>query len=289
MSFVANVVKVMIASPGDVADERQAIRDIINEWNYIYAEDRGLVLMPVGWETHSTPTMGDRPQAIINRQVLANCDLLVAVFWTRLGSPTGLAASGTVEEIEEHLKAGKPAMLYFSSMPVRLDSVNEKQYKSLTAFKDECYKRGLVENYDSLEEFRAKFSRHLAQKIIQSFSELQRNEGNVATSSDPEAPLVRNLLTSDAKELLIAGASSNGHIMQLRYLGGTNIQAGGRNFVTQQTAREVARWRSALQELITHDLVEDRGVKGEVFEVSFRGHQVADEIVEERKSGSTSI
>ena len=86
MSYTARVVKVMIASPSDVAKERQLIRDVIQEWNAIHAEDRRIVLMPVGWETHSAPDMGDRPQAIINKQLLKSCDLLVAVFWTRVFS-----------------------------------------------------------------------------------------------------------------------------------------------------------------------------------------------------------
>src|SRR5580658_3645242 len=108
MPYDARVVKVMIASPGDVSAERQLARDVFYEWNSIHSEDRGLVLLPIGWETHSTPEMGDRPQAIINRQVLADCDLLVAMFWTRIGSPTGTSVSGTVEEIEEHRRLGKP-------------------------------------------------------------------------------------------------------------------------------------------------------------------------------------
>ena len=109
MAYRAKVVKVMIASPGDVSAERQVIRNVIQEWNYTHSEDKNLVLMPVGWESHATPSMGERPQALINKQVLKSCDLLIAVFWTRLGTPTGKASSGTVEEIEEHLKAKKPA------------------------------------------------------------------------------------------------------------------------------------------------------------------------------------
>lgn len=287
MSFCANVIKVMIASPSDVAEERHAIRDLVSEWNYIHAEDRRLVLMPVGWETHSTPMMGERPQSIINKQILQNCDLLVAVFWTRLGSPTGQAASGTVEEIEEHLKAGKPAMLYFSSAPVRLDSVNDQQYRALTAFKDECYNRGLVESYESLAEFKDKFSRQLAQTLIRDFAALQTTDQPTGPSSQPEQ-LVCDLLTDDAKELLLAAATADGLILQVRYLSGTEVQAGGKNFITQQTPREVARWRSALQELISHDLIEDRGYKEEVFEVTHRGHQVAEEIAEVRKAGESA-
>lgn len=30
----------MIASPGDVSQERRIIRDVIEEWNTIHAEDR---------------------------------------------------------------------------------------------------------------------------------------------------------------------------------------------------------------------------------------------------------
>jgi hypothetical protein len=291
MPFIADVLKVMIASPSDVANERQAIRDLVSEWNYIHAEDRKLVLMPVGWETHSTPTMGERPQAIINKQVLANCDLLVAVFWTRLGSPTGQAASGTVEEIEEHLDAGKPAMLYFSSVPLRPDSVSDEQYKALTSFKEECYRRGLVESYDSLPEFRDKFSRQLAQTIIRDFADLHAGEASGAISSATSGPtplLVRDVLSDDAKRLLLAAATTDGHIIHVRHSGGTEVQAGKKNFIAKQTPREVARWRSALQELITHALVEERGYKGEVFEVTYDGHQVAEEISEENQYGESS-
>jgi hypothetical protein len=126
VSYTANVINVMIASPSDVPQERLIVRDVISEWNTIHAKDKKTVLMPIGWETHSVPDTGDRPQAIISGQLLKDADLLVAMFWTRIGSPTGAARSGTVEEIEEHIGAGKPAMIYFSSAPVRPDSIDSR-------------------------------------------------------------------------------------------------------------------------------------------------------------------
>ena len=99
MVYKANVLQVMIASPGDVTEERNAAREEIIGWNYIGSYEKKLVILPVGWETHSSPELGDRPQAIINKQVLDDCDILIGIFWTRLGTPTDLAASGTVEEI----------------------------------------------------------------------------------------------------------------------------------------------------------------------------------------------
>jgi hypothetical protein len=88
MPYRATVYRVMVASPGDVSAERRVVADVIHEWNAIHSDDRRMVLMPVRWESHAAPEMGDRPQAVINRQILQDCDLLVAMFWTRLGSPT---------------------------------------------------------------------------------------------------------------------------------------------------------------------------------------------------------
>ncbi len=122
--YTASTFYVMIASPGDVASERAIVRDVVYEWNAVHSGARKIVLLPVGWETHSSPEMGAPAQQIINRQVLDKCDLLVGVFWTRIGTPTEKHLSGTVEEIEEHIASGKPAMLYFSSQPVVMDTVD---------------------------------------------------------------------------------------------------------------------------------------------------------------------
>jgi hypothetical protein len=161
MSYVAKVYRVFIASPGDVPEERQMIREIILEWNSIHAATRRLILEPVGWETHSVPEVGDRPQAILNKQILKEADLLIAVFWTRLGTATGSHASGTVEEIEEHLAADKPVMIYFSDSRASLSHVDVQQYKALTDFRGQLQKRSLVEQYCDLRDFSQKFKRHL--------------------------------------------------------------------------------------------------------------------------------
>jgi hypothetical protein len=55
MSYKAEVYKVMIASPGDVNEERKIIREVLSEWNAVNSEMRKIVLLPVGWETHSAP------------------------------------------------------------------------------------------------------------------------------------------------------------------------------------------------------------------------------------------
>ena len=167
MSYQANIYQVIIASPGDVPRERQLAREIVYEWNDINSSDKKICLLPVGWEHNSSPEMGGRAQDFINKQILENSDLLIGIFWTRIGSPIGDSISGSVEEIEKHVNSGKPAMLYFSNTPVRPDSIDQKQYEELTKFKEECFKKGLVESFDNIDELRSKLTKQLSLKIIQ--------------------------------------------------------------------------------------------------------------------------
>jgi hypothetical protein len=101
----------MIGSPSDLGDERQAATDAINDWNAQHAAAEGVVLLPVKWETHAMPAVAIRPQEAINQQLVRDSDLLIGMFWTKLGTSTGVAESGTVEEIDEFVAAGKPALL----------------------------------------------------------------------------------------------------------------------------------------------------------------------------------
>src|ERR1017187_4126958 len=137
MSFQANVLQVMIASPGDVAEERRVVTEEIYRWNDANAFARKLVLLPVKWETRSTPQMGGHPQTIIDHQLLEDADIVVGIFGTRIGIPTEKYVSGTVEEIKKHVAAGKTAKVYFSDVPVAPSELNVAQYESVKAFREE--------------------------------------------------------------------------------------------------------------------------------------------------------
>jgi hypothetical protein len=278
MSYTASTFNVMIASPGDVASERAIIRDVVYEWNAVNSNSRKIVLLPVGWETHSSPEMGASAQAIINEQVLNRCDLLVGVFWTRVGTPTERHLSGTVEEIEEHISANKPAMLYFSSQPVVLDTVDMDQVNRLKLFKASCQSRGLYETYDSHSEFKDKFYRQLQLKVNEHpMFFIAENDGQKADVVESRMPLPT--LSAEARVLLKeASRDSSGTILHARYIGGTAIQTNGKNLIPSNERREVAKWEQALEELSVKGLVVARGHKGEMFEITNQGFQVADMI-----------
>src|SRR6267143_520327 len=209
MPHEAKVYKIFVASPSDVKDERRAIVQVIHAWNAANATATGSILEPVLWETHSSPEMGDRPQAIINRQLVRDCDILVGVFWTRLGTQTGDADSGTVEEIEEFIRAGKPVFLYFSLVPVAPDSVDQDQYKRLLAFRKEMESRGLISRVASVEELREKFYGHLTRKMHELSGDGKRTREITPVTSERENDVLTARRAKSTDEQIRLGLTPN--------------------------------------------------------------------------------
>jgi hypothetical protein len=83
------------------------------------------------------------------------------MFWTKLGTNTGVAESGTVEEIDQFVAAKKPAMLYFSNRPIDPGKIDLKQHAKLKKFKDTTYKTALVGSFSSVDQLRTTLLRDL--------------------------------------------------------------------------------------------------------------------------------
>lgn len=282
MAYQATVVPVMIASPGDVEEERKLIRNKIHEWNDDNAEFSKVILIAKGWETHSSPELGIRPQELINMRVLKECDLLIGVFWTRFGTPTGKSPSGTVEEIEEHVAAGKPAMIYFSSKPIAPESIDKEQFAQVKEIKEKWRQMGLIETYDSLDELNNKLSKHL-QICLSKNPYLKEKVSSmnidVIVDRNGESQKTRSYALSDEAIAILKAAASrdDGTILKIHSLGGCLIQTGGRAFGGEK-GRDAAKWESALNQLESKGLVVARGYKGEVFELTHEGWQAADSL-----------
>jgi hypothetical protein len=155
------IYRVFIASPSDCGEERRIAPEVIAEWNAMNSWATGVILEPVMWETHAYPAVGGRPQEIINRQLVTRCDILIGAFWTGLGTPTTEAESGTAEEIEQFRSAGKRVLLYFSSAPVALESLDQAQYQALIAYRDRLAEQSLYSRYETFAQFRQLLARHL--------------------------------------------------------------------------------------------------------------------------------
>ncbi|NMP11705.1 hypothetical protein [Paenibacillus polymyxa] len=225
MSFNATVYHVLVASPSDVSEERKLISEVIHTWNENNAAHYQAVLLPVKWETHSIPELGNRPQAIINKQLVDHCDILVGAFWTRLGTHTGVSESGSAEEIEEFRAKGRPVMLYFSSVPVIPDSLNIDQYGKLQTYKKKLLQEGLLESYSSLEEFRGKLERQITALIRHIHKVTDSKEGQeqlaIDTSRDKLNNFIRQVeLEWESERDIFSHSTSNGKYILQSLAGG---------------------------------------------------------------------
>jgi hypothetical protein len=192
-------------------------RTPINDWNAQHAAAEGIVLLPVKWETHAMPQAAVRPQASINQQLVRDSDLLVGLFWTKLGTSTVVAASGTVEEIDEFVAAGKPALLYFSSRPISPDKIDLKQHKKLRQFKAATYKTALVGSFASVTELRATLLRDLINHVRR----MKPGGRRRATDKLEQASRLTELLLVHRKNNITAQDLDlfQGQILMLRILG----------------------------------------------------------------------
>jgi hypothetical protein len=161
LSFEANAMIVLIASPSDTAEERAAVSEAIGKWNVSRGERERTVLVPWLYEQHAIPRLGAAAQTIINSQALERSDIVVALFDARLGTATSDAVSGTAEEIIKAEKAGKPVHVYFSTEDVPRDQLDPEQLVALKSFREELSARGLLGAYSSPHDLALKVQQAL--------------------------------------------------------------------------------------------------------------------------------
>jgi hypothetical protein len=171
------VLRLVIASPGDVKTERDIIPRVVEELNRTTARDRALRLDVSRWEIDSFPGFHpDGPQGLIDNLLkIQDCDILIAIFWKRFGKPVKDAKSGTEHEFraayEGWKKNRKPQiMVYFSQKPYTPKSKEETNQAGLVLqFKEEFPDEGLWWDYKNKTEFEHLTREHLSQFLRSQF------------------------------------------------------------------------------------------------------------------------
>lgn len=160
--YNARVYKIMFGSPSDIKEEQKIFFEIVYEWNTIHSERNGVMLQPLHWSKDSYPKFGKNPQKIINEEVVVKSDLLICVFGSKLGSNTDTHISGTVEEIDEHLRAGKDVMIYFKkSLNFNPDTLDISQLEKLKAFKNSISDKCKYTEFDNSQDFKEELLKDL--------------------------------------------------------------------------------------------------------------------------------
>lgn len=186
MGFQSEVLNVFIASPSDTSVQRDEIEMAIYNWNKEHAEDLKTILLPKRWETDIAPGYHPKnPQQIINEKLLKKSDLLIGVFWTKLGTPTSDFASGTLEEVSTFHSLGKDVMVYFVNENVSL-ATDFEEVKKVNEFKKQFRNNNLSFDYnknrivsDLLKYVRERSSVNSIEKV-ESQMEVKKNNVNLA-------------------------------------------------------------------------------------------------------------
>ncbi|OBJ24256.1 hypothetical protein [Mycobacterium colombiense] len=147
--FEAFVLKILISSPGDTGEEVAAVKEGLHGWNGSRAEAAQVILLPRHWRSDAVPRLGaGSGQGVINEQLVDDADIVIALFDARLGQATAEAVSGTAEEIQRAISAGKHVHVWFSNEPIGRDADLE-QLAALREFKAALETQGLLGDYDN--------------------------------------------------------------------------------------------------------------------------------------------
>lgn len=148
MTYSANVHRLLVSSPGDVPlSDLAIVRNSINRWNGVYGHQFGSVVVPISWGTHAAAEFGRPPQAVLNDQLVDNCDICIALFANRLGTKTSEAESGTDEEIRRLRDAGRYVAILKSRRQVEMETVDLEQATRLQSYLDQATREGLILSY----------------------------------------------------------------------------------------------------------------------------------------------
>ncbi|MFU8779069.1 MAG: hypothetical protein ACNA7M_15610, partial [Roseovarius sp.] len=180
------------SAPGDVVEECTAFFETVSEWNDVHSSAHSATLKPVSWKRDTHPAIG-RPQAVINHQALNASDILIAVFRSRFGSPTGCADSGTEEEIRRSIADGRAVMLYFHEPEADMTEADAEQLRQLVRFKEEMRRSALVHSYGDPQEFKRAFALHLPM-AVNALLKQQRSDQIGPRIAAPQPPPVQNVI-----------------------------------------------------------------------------------------------
>ena len=171
--------KIFIASPGDVIEERDIVSHIVVPElrrifgdEQIFGKEKSIAIEAVRWETHTWPDIGDDVQDVVNKQI-GDFDILVGIMWKRFGTPTNRAESGTGEEFERAYQYNKvlnrpKIMFYFRTEKFYTTDKDEwDQFRKVLSFRDELVDLGVLFNeYESPIEFERNVREHLIRQIF---------------------------------------------------------------------------------------------------------------------------
>ena len=225
------LIKIFIASPGDVSDQRDEVEKIIWDWNNEHTDSKNIVLMPIRWENNSSASyaLDKDGQAVINEQILKSSDVLIAIFGNRIGTRTRNGKSGTVEEINvfyDHHSRG--VGIFFVDNDVPVPQIEER--KIVLLYRDHLAKHecGLYETYNERK------IRHFISKQVHELTGNFIEEKN-GISDNIESKILKENIFDDIE-------FDNDERLFFIFIVEHELQNFGASWRTEETMKQIEEW-----------------------------------------------
>jgi Domain of unknown function (DUF4062) len=185
MPKTETILKIFVSSPNDVANEKSAVVEAVEETNRTWSDFLGVRMEAITCESHCRPGIGDDAQQVINGQ-LPDYDIYLGILWQRFGTSTSRFGSGTEEEFEIAYKKYKenPAdigiLFYFKDEPIHPSKTDPAQLVKVQEFQKKLGPKGILYwGFESIGEFRQLVRIHLSKELQKHTSKSASNTGNI--------------------------------------------------------------------------------------------------------------
>ncbi len=186
MSKSHRLIRIFIASPSDIQEERIRLNTVIAELNQpqALADQLGYTLQLLDWR-EVVPGAGRPEEVILEQLPVEFWDIFIGILWHRFGTPTGgqdmqanhICKSGTEEEFKLAYRAWqktqRPHVLFYRCMalPSSIDDIEPEQLAKVRNFWQEFGELGehpaLFHQYKTHEDFEHRVRQDLNKLLSQ--------------------------------------------------------------------------------------------------------------------------
>lgn len=165
---------IFIGSPSDLQEERIAFEEVVQELNLTFGYKQNIVLDLLKWETHSAPGISiNHVQDLITNDIGEEYDIFIGILWTKFGTPTDKAGSGTEQEFLNAVNrfqkdnSSVQILFYFKDLaPKSLKDINPTELIKIDEFKKSLPTKNILYwEYDTCESLKNFLRIHIPKRI----------------------------------------------------------------------------------------------------------------------------
>lgn len=223
------IVRVIVVSPSDVQAERNVIPEVIDDLNKGLADNLGLRLEVLMWETDAYPGFHlDGPQGLIDNVLrIEDSEIVIGIFWKRFGTRTKDSDSGTEHELKKAWQSWKltnspQVMVYFNQESYSPKSKLETdQWGAVLEFQANFPNEGLWWPYIGNEQFERLVRNHLTAFLLKEYNTRYADNENETDGSFWEAPSFTDQVNRDSMLSILRSKIERNSVVAVEGLAGS--------------------------------------------------------------------